>query len=293
MNAYAEIIERNSRPLEPIPTETKPHLYALSNIKAVLFDVYGTLLVSGSGDVGVAMQMTKADALQAAMNVCEIRSKIGADELQEAFFKAISQEHQGAKKTGTAYPEIVVEQIWGKVFAETSAAGMLATPGDFDPKRFALEFETRVNPVWPMPGLRDVLRSLRRQGYTLGIVSNAQFFTPLLVEYFLEGSLEENGIPRQNCFYSYQHRVAKPGADLYRRAAETLDTVGIAASDTLYVGNDMLNDILPASEVGMRTALFAGDRRSLRLRKDDPRMSALQPDVTLTSLSDIFVCLPR
>lgn len=119
------------------------------------------------------------------------------------------------------------------------------------------------------------------------------FFTPLLMEYFLESSLEENGFPPQNCFYSYQQRVAKPGEDLYRRAVETLDGVGIEACDTLYVGNDMLNDILPASKVGMKTALFAGDQRSLRLRKDDPRMSALQPDVTLTRLLDILACLPR
>jgi len=34
-------------------------------------------------------------------------------------------------------------------------------------------------------------------------------------------------------------------------------------SKTLYVGNDMLNDIWTATEAGCRTVLFAGDQRSL------------------------------
>ena len=50
------------------------------------------------------------------------------------------------------------------------------------------------------------------------------------------------------------------------------------------MGNDMLNDILPARSVGFRTALFAGDKRSLRLRRDDPRCNNLKPDMILTDL---------
>ena len=293
MNDYAEIIRRNSRPMEPVATGMEPRLQMLPNIKAVLFDVYGTLLISGSGDVGVAMQMTRADALQGAIDSCGVQCKIPVEALQTMFYEAIQDEHQRAKRGGTQHPEIVVEETWRKVFDEANSRGIVTMPVDFDAAQFALEFETRVNPVWPMPGFAEVVQTLRRRGLTLGIVSNAQFFTPLLVEYFLEGSLQKNGFPPENCFYSYQHRVAKPGVELYRRAAEALDGVGIAAVDILYVGNDMLNDVFPAKNVGMKTALFAGDNRSLRRRKDDPRISNLLPDVTLTELSDLLTCLPR
>lgn len=176
MNSYANTIQRNSRPLEPIPTDAKSRLHVFPNIKAVLFDIYGTLLVSGSGDVGVAMQMTKAEALQTALDACGVKAEIGADEFQTKFYEAIADEHQRAKNAGTDYPEIVVEQIWQKVFEEAIATGAVTIPREFRAEQFALEFETRVNPVWPMPGLREVLKSLRRQGYTLGIISNAQFF---------------------------------------------------------------------------------------------------------------------
>jgi putative hydrolase of the HAD superfamily len=62
----------------------------------------------------------------------------------------------------------------------------------------------------------------------------------------------------------------------------------VSAAETLYVGNDMLNDVWTASQCGLKTALFAGDKRSLRLREDDARCAALQPDVIVTSLSQIL-----
>ena len=66
-----------------------------------------------------------------------------------------------------------------------------------------------------------------------------------------------------------------------------LKAKGIQPVSVLYLGNDMLNDIYPARTVGFQTALFAGDRRSLRLRKDDPRCAALSPDLVVTDLGQL------
>jgi len=46
----------------------------------------------------------------------------------------------------------------------------------------------------------------------------------------------------------------------------------------------MLNDILPAQRIGFKTALFAGDKRSLRLRPDDARCEDIVPDIIVTDL---------
>jgi putative hydrolase of the HAD superfamily len=53
------------------------------------------------------------------------------------------------------------------------------------------------------------------------------------------------------------------------------------------VGNDKLNDIWPATQLGLKTALFAGDQRSLRLRENDVRCSGLEPDLVITRLSQL------
>jgi putative hydrolase of the HAD superfamily len=49
----------------------------------------------------------------------------------------------------------------------------------------------------------------------------------------------------------------------------------------------MLKDIWPATRLGFKTALFAGDRRSLRLREDDERCRVLQPDLVIDQLEQL------
>jgi putative hydrolase of the HAD superfamily len=39
--------------------------------------------------------------------------------------------------------------------------------------------------------------------------------------------------------------------------------------------------------MGFRTALFAGDRESLRLREDDNRCSEVEPDLVLTKMTQL------
>ena len=64
--------------------------------------------------------------------------------------------------------------------------------------------------------------------------------------------------------------------------------MGVSPHAVLYVGNDMLNDMLPAAAAGFQTALFAGDARSLRLRETDPRCIDVSPDIVLTDLSQLI-----
>lgn len=46
-------------PLEPIPTGLKPKLTKLPQIEAVIFDIYGTLVVSGTGDISMRKPSTR------------------------------------------------------------------------------------------------------------------------------------------------------------------------------------------------------------------------------------------
>ena len=53
----------------------------------------------------------------------------------------------------------------------------------------------------------------------------------------------------------------------------------------------MLKDVYPANHFGMKTALFAGDKRSLKWREDDERCKDLLPDLIITSLSQLKECV--
>ena len=88
--------------------------------------------------------------------------------------------------------------------------------------------------------------------------------------------------------WSYRSGEAKPSTALFRGVLESLARQGIKPEECLYVGNDIRNDIWPAGELGFRTALFAGDARSLRLRAEDPDCRDVRPDLVLTDLRQLL-----
>ncbi|MGB5620116.1 MAG: HAD family hydrolase, partial [Desulfobacterales bacterium] len=152
----------------------------------------------------------------------------------------------------------------------------------------ALEYELTVNPVFPMPGLKTLLSACHNHGLPMGIISNAQFYTSSLLAWFLGSSLEKSGFDHRLNLLSFRFGYAKPSTFMFKRAADALTGIGIPVASALYVGNDMLNDIRPASVVGFKTALFAGDGRSLRLRESDDRCRELIPDLIVTDLRQLI-----
>ncbi|MDZ7693344.1 MAG: HAD family hydrolase [Balneolaceae bacterium] len=159
-------------------------------------------------------------------------------------------------------------------------------------QRFAVEYEFRFNPVCPMPDLMDTLLSLKNKRYILGIISNSQFYTSLAFEALTNETVAEAGFDSDLLVWSYQASVKKPSLHFYERFEKALiQKHKMKPDQVLYVGNDMLKDVMPASKLGMRTALFAGDTRSLKLRPDDPRCSDISPDIVITELNQVLDCL--
>ena len=156
-------------------------------------------------------------------------------------------------------------------------------------ERAAVSYECRVNPVWPMPGAAAAVAALQAR-VPVGIVSNAQFFTPLI----LAALLPDLRIDPRLAVWSYAEREAKPSPRLFAAAAARMaHHCRLSPREIVMVGNDMRNDLLGARSAGLRTALFAGDARSLRLRRDDPRCAAVHPDLVLTHLSQLPTALRR
>jgi putative hydrolase of the HAD superfamily len=122
----------------------------------------------------------------------------------------------------------------------------------------------------------------------MGVVSNAQFYTPFLFNRFLNSDMEDLGFHPDLIFFSYKFGYAKPSTFLFREAIERLKSSDIRADSVLYIGNDMLNDIYPAKTVGFSTALFAGDTRSLRLREGNPSCKNISADIVITDLIQLL-----
>jgi putative hydrolase of the HAD superfamily len=295
--ALVEQVKALSSPMSPIATACPERVPQLPGVRAVAFDVYGTLLISGTGDVGTAASADRpaalADALRDAGFV--VRSTQAADAGVRSLADHIQRAHTRLRGRGLECPEVEIRDIWADVLADLRAQGLVE--GEYDRERverLAIAFECRVNPVWPMPHAVATLARLRASGRLLAIVSNAQFYTPLVIEATLGAAPAALGFADERCVWSYRLLEAKPSTALYERLAAHLEQrEGVAPHEVLYVGNDIRNDIWPAQRVGFRTALFAGDQRSLRLREDDPACRGVQPDAVIHTLTRVTEMINR
>lgn len=272
------MIEKHIVPLSPVPTDARPAGQLKPPVNCILFDVYGTLFISDSGDIGVVKSKTQKLA-DVQKLIDRHRLNRTAEDLFKKLYQHIENRHTQLRQNGIDVPEVEIDALWTKI---------LKTADQKFVRQFAVEFEWIVNPVYPMPHLEEFLRTLKHRRMRMGIISNAQFFTPYLFKWFLGRDLKELGFHPDLIFLSYRFNCAKPSGGLYKLAVEKLETMGFSAPEVLCVGNDMLNDIYPATRVDFQTALFAGDKRSLRLRRDEPRCSNLTPDLVITDLMQLF-----
>jgi len=271
-------IQKHIRPLTPLKTSLTPAGKLKEEIKCVLFDIYGTLFISGSGDIGLTKQKSPQLA-QIKELLAKYRIHMPPHTVLEEFYGAINARHAALRNQGIDFPEVKIDRIWRQVLQNVDQTAS---------RQFAAEFEFITNPAYPMPHLFDLLTACRDRGLLMGIISNAQFYTPSLFEWFFDSNPEGLGFSPDLVFYSYRFEVAKPSAALFEMAAEKLKAKKVKPTAVLYTGNDMLNDIYPAKLTGFQTALFAGDRRSLRLRTDDPRCCNLTADLVVTDLGQLI-----
>ena len=54
LDEIRRLFRSHAEPLAPEPVDVSPSVSPVPGIRAVIFDVYGTLFISGSGDIGVA-----------------------------------------------------------------------------------------------------------------------------------------------------------------------------------------------------------------------------------------------
>ena len=267
---HSDLIRSLSQPLVPIATGAAAVLPRLVGIRAVVFDIYGTLVVSGSGDIGATDAEQKEAAMESILRDLKIEPPAGSDPLSQRFVRHIKRHHQLSRSRGIQHPEVEIRDIWADLL-ERDRDELLETA--------AITYECATNPVWPMPGAQDLLAALRERGLLLGIVSNAQFYTPLMFEALLRTDLATLGFDAELCYFSYQFGEAKPGLALYTRLREALAGLGDGPLRFL-VNTHHHGDHTGGNAIfGIDTPIIAHDNVRARLAEPDAPQSSL-PVVT-------------
>lgn len=219
--------------LEPKPVPAK--------FRSVVFDIYGTLLVAPPGAV-------KPDPLIDPV-LREIVRQSGFEPPASPttdLHAAVLRHHAAA---GVPFPEIDLRVLWREILSLepwTDVAALVEA------------IEAVWHPTTPMPGAENFIYRLARSGLSLGLLSNAQSNTLAAL-----GPISDLFAPELTIL-SYQHGIAKPSPGLFQILTDRLAGRGITPAETLFIGNDPLQDITPAAAAGFKTALFTGHPASLR-----------------------------
>ena len=107
-------------------------------------------------------------------------------------------------------------------------------------------------------------------GLKQGLLADGQCFTHVQLQRGLaaqDADVElDELLDTDLCVLSYEVRGRKPSERLFRQAVDALSEKGIAPTEVLHVGSRIAQDMVPARRLGMRTALFAGDKARCRPR---------------------------
>lgn len=247
-----QIISNTLSPIHPLSVALSSSYQKLPGIRCIVFDIYGTLLLSDRSAIPPSKHDEIANQILAELEVDlpsrQIASKLKSEIIQQRLLRSLG---------GEAHPEVDIRQVWRRVIGLSDEELC-----EDELEKLAFHFECATHPVWPVPGLKETLIVLKALGFQLGLLSNAQFYTIPIIEALLNRSIQELGVSASLILLSYQFGTAKPGEFLFQKLIGQLEHFHIRPEECLYVGNDGDNDITPAKALGFKSCHAAIDRRS-------------------------------
>ncbi len=216
----------------------------MKTVKAVIFDVYHTLLAVAEGPEAAEDRWQELWGEYFGTPPGMLLT-----EFDEACRAAVAQDHAPRKAAGDRWPEV----DWRKVACRAAGGLSGLAPGALDD--FLFRHAQLQRTIQAMPGARAWLAGLPGRGILTGIASNAQRYT------FDE--LAAARIPRENfdptlSFWSFEQGFSKPDPAVFSWLTARLAARGILPEETLMIGDRLDNDIAPARAAGWQVWHFQG-----------------------------------
>ncbi len=288
--------------------KARPHLMPLPEVRVVTWSVYGTLLNISGGELlfthpqKMLMDVALDRAVQEFKMWGSMSRKPGqpAEYLAQLYQKALDEQRL-APSPGEKTPELLAERVWENILKKLLQkeyqfdAGYYGSLNEYS-RKVAYFFHSSLQGVAAYDGAAAALGELRDRGVTLGILADGQCFSPVQLRRCL--TRQDSGVRvdtlfnEELCVWSFQERAKKPSERLYRQLLTALAQGGIEPGQVLHVGSRLAQDVGPARRLGLRTALFAGDRGSLQATAEQLRDPATRPDMLLTELGQITEVVP-
>ena len=283
--------------------KARPHLVKMPNVRAVLWNVYGTLVAISGGDLvfthpqSFVMGMALEKTIQEFKMWAAMSRKPGqpSEYLVHIYEKELDKLRLGPGG-GERHPEIAAEMVWEAIIKKLLQkdykfdAGFFGALNEYS-RKVAYFFHASLQGTGCYPGAAEALQQVAGAGLTQGLLADGQCFTTIQMQ---RGLTKQDGGAKLDtllsdgaCALSYEIRGRKPSDRLFRKALDALHTQGIESSQILHVGSRVQQDVIPARKLGMRTALFAGDKASVQATPEQIKDTASRPELMLTELNQI------
>jgi len=211
----------------------------MSQFELISFDCYGTLI---DWELG----------MKNALRELAEKKDISID-IEEAPGKYIKIELEVEKERYRKYSEIL-----------TISLKRLLKEVELNPEEEKIFVNTL--PKWPpFPETREVLRELKNRGYKLAILSNID-------EDMIKKSIDLMGIEFDCVITAEQTRSYKPSLNHWKRMLEVFK---ISKNRILHVAASYVHDIIPAHEMGIKTAWI--NRNKEKRERIDYEFDNLKP----------------
>jgi FMN phosphatase YigB (HAD superfamily) len=288
----------------PVLPKATPYLKRMRGIRAVTWDVYGTLLSVPEGRLlslppdPLRMEVALDKTIHEFNMWNSMSRKPGApwEYMFQQYKRLVEAGHLVASPRPGEAPEIDSAHIW-KVLIERLGKKEFtwdeAFFGDIDEfsEKVAWFFHAALQGAAAAPNALSALKHVRRAGLKQGLVADGQCFT--LVQ--LARALRAQGtVPSLAKLFStgcvclsFQYGVRQPAATLFEACLARLARRGITPDEVLHIAPRLTENLRPARRLGMRTALYAGDAASLEATSAEIKDSELRPDRILTDLRQI------
>ena len=225
----------------------------------LIFDLYGTLLDIHTEENDLVWEKT-------ALYFGFYGAHYTGEELKSAFQAALAAREAKAGQSYECFPDIPFEQIMAQLFRQAGVEENADALGINAGQLFRI---CSIEYIHLYPHALDALAELRRKGYRLWLLSNAQ-------RIFTAYELTALGLGKQldGIYISSDYGCRKPDLRFYRAL---MQEQGLKAENCLMIGNDLHTDIAGAKAAGMATLYMHTNLTPPDQREADP---ALYPGKT-------------
>lgn len=213
------------------------------NLRAVIFDIYGTLLEVGPPppDAEARWESLCRELLGAPPRLSRVAFSIACQ-------RVIARQHQVARALGIRWPEVQWPDVVREVVPE-----LARLPADRQEEFFLRHVQTG-RTLKLRPATVDALRRFQAQPGLLGIASNAQAYTVReLTDALAPHRLGLELFATDLRVWSFEHGFSKPDPHMFRILTARLAARGIRPEETLMIGDRLDNDVEPARAFGWQT----------------------------------------